>query len=344
MSRHLLAIVATALLWQSCLAAKSVLVLVPDAKAADSYSQFLDSLRGAGFTLDVKGVRDSSLKLREYGVWAYDNLALLAPKAESELFRMRGGSAQHVSGLPPLCTSDRGMLAAICTRLLAVAYAGFGGSLDAQTILDFVDSGHNVLLAASSDVSEAMRNLAAEFGVDLDDKGTKVFDHFGHGSVNGAEDHTLVASSDLVDSPVMTGGPYTVRSRGGGCLASGCPAAGASPMQHWSRVPHGATGKHTEAAMPPLALRMHQRTQLCCSDAPCNLRPCMCVPMLARMLGSSPNSILHMQQSPTLPHTSVVHAGARPVPRRRGRCPSRLGAGAPSPGSMPHVTCYMYDI
>lgn len=168
MSRLASTIVATVLLWQSCLAAKSVLVLVPDAKAADSYSQFLDSLRGAGFTLDVKGVRDPSLKLREYGVWAYDNLALLAPKAES-----------------------------------------FGGSLDAQTILDFVDSGHSVLLAASSDVSEAMRGLAAEFGVDLDDKGTKVFDHFRHGSVNGVEDHTLVSSSDLVGLPVMTGGPYT---------------------------------------------------------------------------------------------------------------------------------------
>jgi oligosaccharyltransferase complex subunit beta len=83
----LLALAATVLLWQSCLAAKSVLVLVPDASAAASYSQFLDSLRGSGFTLDVKGVRDSSLKLREYGVWTYANLALLAPKAESELGR-----------------------------------------------------------------------------------------------------------------------------------------------------------------------------------------------------------------------------------------------------------------
>lgn len=62
----------------------SVLVLLQDAKSADGFSQFLGSLRSAGFTLDVRGHRDSGIKLREYGAWAYDHLLLLAPKAESE--------------------------------------------------------------------------------------------------------------------------------------------------------------------------------------------------------------------------------------------------------------------
>lgn len=99
--------------------------------------------------------------------------------------------------------------------VLPPAGAGFGGTLDQQTILDFVDSGHNVLLAASSEVSEAMRSLAAEFGVDLDDKGTKLFDHFSRGAAGGGlPDDTLVASSELADAPTITGGPYKVREGG----------------------------------------------------------------------------------------------------------------------------------
>ncbi|KXZ51811.1 hypothetical protein GPECTOR_11g252 [Gonium pectorale] len=88
-------------------------------------------------------------------------------------------------------------------------HTGFGGSIDQQTILDFVDSGHNVLMGVSSEASEAIRNLAAEFGVDLDDKGTKVFDHFNYAAkADGTVDHTLLATRDLVDAPVITGGPY----------------------------------------------------------------------------------------------------------------------------------------
>ena len=67
------------------------------------------------------------------------------------------------------------------------------------------------MLAVSSSVSEAMRSLAAEFGVDLDDRGAKVFDHFKFAAMDGQEDHTLVAAGDMVDAPVMVGGPYNVR-------------------------------------------------------------------------------------------------------------------------------------
>ncbi|GFR51513.1 hypothetical protein Agub_g13928 [Astrephomene gubernaculifera] len=153
---------------QSACASKSVLVLLQNANEASKYSQFIDGIAAAEFVVDVRGYKDSSIKLREYGTWHYDDLVLLAPKAE-----------------------------------------GFGGGIDQQTILDFVDSGHNVLMAVSSDVSEAMRSLASEFGVDLDDKGTKVYDHFNYATTaDGKSDHTLVAAKDLVKIPVMVGGPY----------------------------------------------------------------------------------------------------------------------------------------
>ncbi|KAG2491121.1 hypothetical protein HYH03_010565 [Edaphochlamys debaryana] len=168
MSRHLLLGVALLAALHSAYAGGKVLMLLQSEKNIDRFSSFTDALTAAGFTIEIKGYKDSSLKLREYGTWLYDDLVLFAPKAE-----------------------------------------GFGGSIDQQTILDFVDSGHNVLLGVNSDVSEAMRNLAAEFGVDLDDRGTKVYDHF-HYAVkeDGKQDHTLIAATDLVDSPVMVGGPY----------------------------------------------------------------------------------------------------------------------------------------
>lgn len=89
--------------------------------------------------------------------------------------------------------------------------AGFGGDLDVQTITDFVDSGRSVVLAASSDLSETVRAIASEFGVDLDDKGTKVFDHFSFATKGDAADHTLIAATDAVDSVPIVGGPLKVR-------------------------------------------------------------------------------------------------------------------------------------
>ncbi|PNH04740.1 Dolichyl-diphosphooligosaccharide--protein glycosyltransferase subunit [Tetrabaena socialis] len=168
MARQLLLALALLAAIHCACAAKSVLVLLQSGTTADKYSGFIDGLGAAGFAVEVKGHKDTGLKLREYGTWLYDDLVLFAPKAE-----------------------------------------GFGGSIDQQTILDFVDSGHNVLLAVNSEVSEAMRNLAAEFGVDLDDRGTKLFDHFSYATTaDGKHDHNLVASYDLADAPVIVGGPY----------------------------------------------------------------------------------------------------------------------------------------
>ena len=72
-------------------------------------------------------------------------------------------------------------------------------------ILEFIDSGRNVLVAASSDVSDTIRTLAAEVGVDLDEKGSKVFDHFSHASLEGTADHTLLIAKDAVKSEAILG-------------------------------------------------------------------------------------------------------------------------------------------
>jgi oligosaccharyltransferase complex subunit beta len=45
----------------------------------------------------------------------------------------------------------------------------FGGTVDVSVILEFIDSGRNLLLAASPASSEAIREIALECGIKVDD-------------------------------------------------------------------------------------------------------------------------------------------------------------------------------
>lgn len=63
-------------------AGKRVLFLLGDVAAKDKYSIFIGSLESLGFSVDVKAIKDSSLKLKEYDTWLYDHLAIFAPKAD----------------------------------------------------------------------------------------------------------------------------------------------------------------------------------------------------------------------------------------------------------------------
>ncbi|CAL9073125.1 unnamed protein product [Musa textilis] len=45
----------------------------------------------------------------------------------------------------------------------------FGGSLDLVAVLDFVDAGNDLILAADSSASDLMREIATDCGVDFDE-------------------------------------------------------------------------------------------------------------------------------------------------------------------------------
>lgn len=81
-----------------------------------------------------------------------------------------------------------------------LAVAALGGKIDVQAILDFIDSGKNVILGLSSEVSESMRTLAAEVGVEVDEKGSAVYDHF-----HAAGEATTIYSSQVIDAPIIVG-------------------------------------------------------------------------------------------------------------------------------------------
>lgn len=58
--------------------------------------------------------------------------------------------------------------------LLFGAKLGFGGSIDAASLLEFVDSGHDLIMAADASYSELIREIAVECGVDFDEVKVRV--------------------------------------------------------------------------------------------------------------------------------------------------------------------------
>jgi oligosaccharyltransferase complex subunit beta len=78
--------------------------------------------------------------------------------------------------------------------------------LTARTILDFIDDGHNVIIGADSSVSATTRDVASECGVEFDEEGTFVIDHFNYDASDASGDHTLIVADNVVsDAPVVVG-------------------------------------------------------------------------------------------------------------------------------------------
>lgn len=65
-------------------AEKKILVLYGQGSIKETHGQFFKGLEAKGHTVDIKSVKDSSLKLKDYDTWLYDALVLFAPKAASE--------------------------------------------------------------------------------------------------------------------------------------------------------------------------------------------------------------------------------------------------------------------
>lgn len=145
---------------------KRTLVLLENLSIKETHSVFFEDLGSRGFQLTYKMADDSSLALSKYGEYLYDNLIIFAPSVEE-----------------------------------------FGGSIDVQVITDFVDNGGgNVMVAASSEVGDILRDLGLEMGLELDERGTSVIDHLNY-DVRDRGDHTLlvVDSANLISAPLIVG-------------------------------------------------------------------------------------------------------------------------------------------
>jgi oligosaccharyltransferase complex subunit beta len=82
----------------------------------------------------------------------------------------------------------------------------FGGSIDVSAITNFIDGGGNVLVAGSSSVGEAVRDLGNECGVEFDEDKTAVIDHLNF-DVSDPGKHTLIVADpqNLINAPNMIG-------------------------------------------------------------------------------------------------------------------------------------------
>nr|XP_032818171.1 dolichyl-diphosphooligosaccharide--protein glycosyltransferase 48 kDa subunit [Petromyzon marinus] len=84
----------------------------------------------------------------------------------------------------------------------------FGGNINVETITSFIDGGGNVLVAASSDIGDPIRDLGSECGIEFDEEKTAVIDHHSY-DISDEGEHTLVVADadNLIKVPMVVGVP-----------------------------------------------------------------------------------------------------------------------------------------
>ncbi|MCO5566336.1 hypothetical protein L7F22_020013 [Adiantum nelumboides] len=82
----------------------------------------------------------------------------------------------------------------------------FGGSVDAASIIDFVDSGRDLILAGDVGMSDVIRDIANECGIEFEEEpDAVVLDHFNFVFAQREIDHSLIVTDSFIASSVMLG-------------------------------------------------------------------------------------------------------------------------------------------
>uniref|UniRef100_A0A0K0G297 Dolichyl-diphosphooligosaccharide--protein glycosyltransferase 48 kDa subunit n=1 Tax=Strongyloides venezuelensis TaxID=75913 RepID=A0A0K0G297_STRVS len=91
--------------------------------------------------------------------------------------------------------------------ILAPSVHKFGGAINAGQINNFVDDGGNLLVTGSSNIGDAIREIAIEFGFEYDLAKTSVVDHFNYDSILDDGHHTtiVVNKEQMTKSKLITG-------------------------------------------------------------------------------------------------------------------------------------------
>jgi len=100
--------------------------------------------------------------------------------------------------------------------LLAPNTEEFSGSTNPELLVEFVDAGGNIIVAADVETGDAIRELASEVGVEIDESGNSVIDHFNFDKKDVGY-HTLIRTSpdNLINSD------HIVKKAGNSCLYYG---------------------------------------------------------------------------------------------------------------------------
>uniref|UniRef100_A0A3B3YHY2 Dolichyl-diphosphooligosaccharide--protein glycosyltransferase 48 kDa subunit n=1 Tax=Poecilia mexicana TaxID=48701 RepID=A0A3B3YHY2_9TELE len=92
--------------------------------------------------------------------------------------------------------------------IFAPSVEDFGGNINLETITSFIDGGGNVLVAASSDIGDPLRELGSECGIEFDEEKTAVIDHHNY-DVSDPGEHTLIVADpeNLLKAATIVGKP-----------------------------------------------------------------------------------------------------------------------------------------
>ncbi|CAN1224902.1 Dolichyl-diphosphooligosaccharide--protein glycosyltransferase 48 kDa subunit, partial [Linum perenne] len=90
--------------------------------------------------------------------------------------------------------------------LFAPSVEKFGGALDVAGVIDFVDSGHDLIIAADTSSSDLIKSIATGCGVDFDEEpSAMVIDHQSYAVSEIDGEHTLIAADEFIKSDVILG-------------------------------------------------------------------------------------------------------------------------------------------
>lgn len=95
------------------------------------------------------------------------------------------------------------MSAHTLTLIFLPCFSAFAEDLSPQRLVQFLEDGGNILVGASTDISEFWRDFAREFDIDFDDKPTAVFDHFSHLDEDPATVIAPLKSTPLIQDSVI---------------------------------------------------------------------------------------------------------------------------------------------
>ncbi|XP_056589169.1 dolichyl-diphosphooligosaccharide--protein glycosyltransferase 48 kDa subunit [Triplophysa dalaica] len=92
--------------------------------------------------------------------------------------------------------------------LFSPSVEDFGGNINVETITAFIDGGGNVLVAASFEIGDPLRELGSECGIEFDEEKTAVIDHHNY-DVSDPGEHTLIVADpeNLLKAPTIVGKP-----------------------------------------------------------------------------------------------------------------------------------------
>ncbi|KAJ1653354.1 oligosaccharyl transferase glycoprotein complex, beta subunit [Dispira simplex] len=84
----------------------------------------------------------------------------------------------------------------------------FAGDITTKALVDFLNNGGNVVMAAGTDFAGPQREFTKQLGVDFDIRGNHVLDHFHYWTSNSADDtehHSRIVTNHFADlSPVLS--------------------------------------------------------------------------------------------------------------------------------------------